>query len=454
MSIDYDEHVLYLKYEEQWERLRDVMEGSDQIKYKGTTYLPKLSGQTDDEYDSYKMRANFVNLSSRIVSTNTGLMFVKRPVINLPKSLSYLYHDTESFTSFNELFYSSVNETLLMGRVGVLINVKDERIVPIIYNTEDILNWSIRDGVIQNLTLREIEVVDGIEEIESIIYLDMEMMNDVGYVCKMTIMREGDVSVVYPTFRGRYLPFIPFCCINTKGVSFDPVKSPVLDVIDLNLSHYRSSADYEHGLHFVAMPTPVLTGISDISKVKIGASAIIMPETDCKAFYLEFLGQGLGALEKALSVKQAQISMFSARIQDTSTKGSESENIVKLRYATDTVTLHDIAIVVELLMSKVCEMILSWMGVQDDDWKIEINKNFVDSQLSHQELATLSSCLMDGTIDEATYIYNLRRGQIIEEGHNVDIKYKFKEPVEEEEDTAVVDKGLINNNLEETKDGI
>jgi hypothetical protein len=172
------------------------------------------------------------------------------------------------------------------------------------------------------------------------------------------------------------------------------------------------------------MPTPVLTGVSDVSKIRIGASAIVLPDTGSKAYYLEFLGQGLGSLEKALSVKQAQMSMFSARIQDTSTKGSESENIVKLRYSTDTATLHDIAVVVEQLMKKVCEMSLAWMGVIDDDWTIELDKNFIDSQLSYQELATLSECLMDGTIDEATYIYNLRRGQIIEEGHDMAIRYK------------------------------
>jgi len=427
----YDEHLSYTKYVTQWKRLRDVMEGSDRVKSQGEVYLPKLSGQTDPEYASFKMRANFVNLSSRIVSTNTGLMFKKAPVINLPEALSYLETDTESFMSMYELFYSTVGETLLMGRVGVMLDVQNDKIVPVLYRTEDIVHWTTKDGETLSVTLKEINIEDGTEEVETVIKYEMRSLPDVDKVCEVTKIVGDVIDVVVPTYRGRYITFIPFCCINTRGISLEPRKSPVLDVVDLNLSHYRSSADYEHGLHFVAMPTPVLTGISDISKVRIGASAIVLPNSDCKAFYLEFLGQGLDALSKALDKKQAQMSMFSARIQDTSTKGSESENIVKLRYSTDTATLHDIALVTEQLMVRTCEMALMWMGVEDNDWNIELDKNFIDSQLSYQELATLSQCLINGTIDDATYIYNLRRGQVIEEGHNMAIKFREQEKVEE-----------------------
>jgi len=423
----YTKHLQYVKFEEQWSRLRDVMEGSDKVKSMGEKYLPRLSGQTDKEYQSYITRANFVNLSSRIVNTNTGLMFKKDPTIKLPKSLEYLAQDTESFTSIYELFYTSVYETLLMGRVGVMLDVRDEKIVPVLYKTEDIVNWIAKKGVTYSVTLKELRDNDGIDEEEVIIRYDLIKDDKLDLVCRVTKLVGDDVQIIFPSYKGRLINFIPFCCINTKGIDFRPTKSPMLDVVDLNLSHYRSSADYEHGLHFVAMPTPVITGVSDISKVKIGASAIVLPDPNSRAFYLEFLGQGLSALEKSLSVKQAQISMFSARIQDTSTKGSESENIVKLRYSTDTATLHDIAVVVELLMRKVCEMALAWMGKVETGWVIELDKNFIDSRLSHQELATLSQCYMDGTIDKETYIYNLRRGQVIEEGHDMAINFKREE---------------------------
>ncbi len=437
-----NEHLNYSKYKDQWSRIRDVMEGSDKIKTEGTTYLPQLSGQTDPEYDAYKLRANFVNLSSRIVSTNTGLMFSKEPIINLPKVLKYLEKDTESFMSIYELFYSVTSESLQMGRVGVMLDVRDDLIVPVLYQTESIVHWVVEDGELVSVTLNETEIMDGVEEVDTVIEFNMIDDKERGYVCVVTKTSGDIISNIFPSYKGRHLSFIPFCCVNTRGISLEPAKSPILDVVDMNLSHYRSSADYEHGLHFVAMPTPVITGVSDIGNIKIGASAIILPDPKSQAFYMEFLGQGLNSLEKALSVKQAQISMFSARIQDTSTKGSESENIVKLRYSTDTATLHDIAIVVELLMRRVCDMILQWMGEVDENWVIELDKNFIDSKLSYQELQTLSDCLISGTIDEETYIYNLRRGQVIEEGHNMDVN--IKEAASEQSGAA---SGNIADNL-------
>jgi hypothetical protein len=463
MAELYDKHLQYIKFEEQWKRIRDVVEGSDKVKREGTLYLPKLSGQTEDEYESYKLRANFLNLTARIINTNTGLMFSKQPTIDLPKSIAYLYDDTETFTSIYELFYTSTREVLTMGRFGIMLDIDTDKagndiIIPVMYVTEDIVYWQTVDGELTRLVLKEIQIVDGTEEVEfvmdySLVIVDNEL------VCKVekTNTSTDEVSVIYPSFRGRSISMIPFCCVNTTGLNFTPVKSPVLDIVDLNLSHYRSSADYEHGLHFVAMPTPVLTGASDISKIKIGASAILLPDPNSKAFYLEFLGQGLNALEKALSNKQSQMSMFSARIQDTSTKGSESENIVKLRYSTDTATLHDIAIVVELLITKSCEMMLEWMGKGTEGLLIELDKNFIDSKLTHQELATLSDCLIKGTIDEATYVYNLRRGQVVEEGHNLKLNYKLEaeEDKGNEDEGGIGDKtGAIGDNTKEGDKGL
>ncbi len=60
MGIE-SKHPYYIKTEEQWQRIRDSYKGSDAIKQKGEHYLPQLSGQTDTEYQSYKMRGVYYN---------------------------------------------------------------------------------------------------------------------------------------------------------------------------------------------------------------------------------------------------------------------------------------------------------------------------------------------------------------------------------------------------------
>ncbi|MFX5825171.1 DUF4055 domain-containing protein, partial [Acinetobacter baumannii] len=86
-----------------------------------------------------------------------------------------------------------------------------------------------------------------------------------------------------------------------------------------NYAHYLVSADYEHGCHFAGLPTPVVTGYTPQNgpngeppeKLYIGsAAAWVFPQPDAKAYFLEFEGQGLDALEKNLSRKENQMAIL------------------------------------------------------------------------------------------------------------------------------------------------
>jgi hypothetical protein len=84
---------------------------------------------------------------------------------------------------------------------------------------------------------------------------------------------------------------------------------PILDLVNLNLAHYLINADYQHGCHFTGLPTPVVSGYEakENEKLYIGSAvAWVFPNPEAKATYLEFTGQGLGALgEKPRSQRGA-----------------------------------------------------------------------------------------------------------------------------------------------------
>lgn len=436
IKVEFDTHPTYDDFVDQWTRIRDCLEGQDKVKGKGTKYLPELSGQSTDEYKSYLLRATFFNLAARIVSANTGLIFNRNARIKAPKGLEHLNKDDETYTSLYELFSSTIEELLTVGRIGILVDIHKDLPIPVVFKTENILDWSFNDNKdLTELVLKEMIYDDNNEEVEIIYHLRLELIDN--KVVYLVDEYRDDVfsKMVIPNLKGTTLDYIPFVCGSVKGLSFDIIRSPILDIVDLNYSHYRTSADYEHALHFVAMPTPVITGAS-VDKIKIGASAIVLPNENSKAFYLEFIGQGINALEKALDKKQAQMSTFSARIQDTSTKGSEAEGIVKLRYSSDNATLFDIAVMSELILSSICNTIADWMGISVDK-SIVLDKDFIESKLSANELTSLTNALLKGAIDEETFIFNLRRGKMIDSDHKMKVSINT--------DTKIDNKNVIDN---------
>ena len=52
---------IYNKFLLKWQKCRDAVAGEDEIKFKGKIYLPRPSGMDDEDYDSYKGRAQFFN---------------------------------------------------------------------------------------------------------------------------------------------------------------------------------------------------------------------------------------------------------------------------------------------------------------------------------------------------------------------------------------------------------
>jgi hypothetical protein len=79
---------------------------------------------------------------------------------------------------------------------------------------------------------------------------------------------------------------IPFRFVNPRGNGCDVEKSPMYDICDLNIAHYRNSADYEESVFVVGQPTVYASGLTETwvkevlgGKLQIGARGIIpLPE--------------------------------------------------------------------------------------------------------------------------------------------------------------------------------
>lgn len=440
-----DLHPSYSLYSDQWQTCRDVYEGSDAVKAKGQRYLPRLTGQTDLEYAMYKQRALFYGITSKTVSALVGMASSKSPKVAVPDQMDPYFTD-QGGMQFLELWVNTLVDLLLIGRIGALVDAPADGGDPYVtlYPCENIRNWSVDDeGHLVMVTLFEsFYVPSGTDEFSQVLKQQYRVLRLVDGVYTVQIYDEtGQATGLpqVPQFAGKSMDYIPFFICNPFGLNSAMVKSPMLDIVSINLSHYMSSADLEHGRHFTGLPTPVAIGVDSGSTLHIGSmTAWIIPDPSGDAKYLEFTGQGLQSLEKALTEKQTQLASLSARFIDNSSRGSEAVDAVRLRFLSETSSLLTHVLATEALFNAVYKTVADIKGIDRDQVSITMNKDFLASRLSAKDVLDLISGYIQGGMSKDTLVFNLQRGEVLAPDRSVEDEIKaIKEPTPQPASTTI-----------------
>ena len=452
MAID-SEHPDYAKRKTQWEKLRDCNEGQEAVHGKTTTYLPKLSGQSDAEYKAYLNRSLFYGATARTVDGLTGMVFRKAPTIEVPAGLVNMIADVTldglDLTGFAE---EVVEDVVEVGRCGILVDhpatpagvtqaqAESLNMRPFLkhYDAESIFNWKTASRnnalVVTQVRLWECAPIGTTEfddsERKQIRILDL---NELGqyrqriFVEKKMIGADGEKweqfgGDIIPLKNGAPLNFIPFYFVGVKNGLPDAEKPPLIDLANANLSHYTSTADLEHGAHYTALPTAVITGHSDEvtdgttpAEYRIGAaSAWVFPNADTKVQYLEFQGQGLGALEKRVEAKENYMAALGARMLAPEKRAAEAADTLSIRNSGETSVLASLAASASQAIEDAVRFMAEWAGMTGNV-VFKLNNDFVASKMTAQELTALFQTYQGGGMAFADFLHNLKRGEIIQE---------------------------------------
>lgn len=421
MGIE-SKHPLYQDTENKWTRVRDSFLGSDAVKVKGEVYLPKLSSQDKDQYASYVMRAMYVNAIKNTVQGLVGAVMRIDPIINAPDRILELAEDiTGTGVTLNDFISNMLSEQLLMGRQGVLIDRTTERAYLSGYTTEQMTNWM--DGVI---VLKESyvshDINDPYDMDYEVQYRELMIDEDGKYLVRIWREYEGWSiwNEIYPTKVGQALDRIPFVALSGNELNLNPTQPPLMSLVDTNLSMYRTSADLEHGRHFTALPTPYVTGIDGDSELRIGSgTAWILPDSSSKAGYLEFTGQGLQALEKAIDEKRGIMASLGASLLQTQKSGVESADAVRLRQNSEASVLVGAVLSVQEGISKALSIMAEWEGVSGDI-EVSLNTDFTDTKINAQDLTALMGAWQSGGISHETFLHNMKKGEVIPDDVSVE----------------------------------
>jgi hypothetical protein len=464
-----------------WERIRTVLEGEDKVKEAGDKYLPRLSAQTDDEYNAYKMRAQFFNATGRTHGGLLGLIFGQDPNVIVPKDIEEWLDDVTltGMTFFG--FSKHVTDQILgPGRFGIYVDFDQDagRSYLVGYTTEQIINWRTerRKGkqfvtmVVLKESVESVQADPFVAEVQEryrVLLLepadggngkpifkvrlyqkrpnaapgkesptkrartartarlgnDDELMKEAAAAAKKPseVPTEGDFEIteIVPVIRGTPLEFIPFTFVGVTRNEADPERPPLEDVATVNLSHYRTSADLEHGRHFTGLPTAWVAGFDTDEELRIGSgTAWISKDASAKAGFLEFTGQGLKALEVALEQKEKQMAVLGARLLEQQKKEAETAETLKLRQAGESSVLASIATTVGEALTMALRFLDYWRtggALETDPQKIsaEMNTEFIDASLTSQEVTALVSAWQGKAISHLTLLHNFARTGIL-----------------------------------------
>lgn len=430
MSVKFT-HPLYHKFESKWKRCEDAVAGSDDIKDCGGEYLPKLSGQTDDEYDGYKARALWYGATARTIQGLAGAIMRKPPVVTVPDGMVEDLKDiTLSGTSLENLIASLTTETLKTGRNGLLVEMSNmggtnARPYWVMYTADQIVNWKTArvngEEKLILVVLKEYSAVEGEDEFEVKVQCVYRVLSldAAGYHVRIFTPRPNsdafDIEDITPVKRGTPLKEIPFCFIGSVNNDPTPAKPPLLDLVDVNLSHYKSSADLEHGRHFCGLPTPWAVGFDPkTTKLEIGSSRCwISKDANAKVGMLEFTGQGLGALVTALEEKAAEMAVLGARMLEAQKSSVEATQTHKIRLSGEQSALQSVAGSIGHATTKCLRWHALWKGIQAvEDIRAELNKDYAANGMTSEELSALTAALQAGSISYETFYYNLQRGEL------------------------------------------
>ncbi|EBR0181603.1 hypothetical protein DNV98_23835 [Salmonella enterica subsp. enterica serovar Enteritidis] len=275
-------HCEWVRYAPKWKKVRHALAGElvSYLRNVGLNEPDKAYGEARQaEYEAGGIVYNFTR---RTLSGMVGSVMRKEPEINIPKELEYLLKNADgSGVGLIQHAQDTLMEIDSVGRGGLLVDAPETGAAtaaeqnagllnPTIafYTTENIVNWRLtRVGSVNRVTmvvLRETwEYNEPGNEFETKYgeqYRVLDIDSDGNY--RQRLFRfdaEGgaqeDVVEIYPDLGESLRGVIPFTFIGATNNDATIDDAPLLPLAELNIGHYRNSADNEESSFVVGQPT-------------------------------------------------------------------------------------------------------------------------------------------------------------------------------------------------------
>jgi hypothetical protein len=432
----------YDKWQPIWKKCRDAIDGQEWVHEGGETYLPNPAQWDATLYKAYKLRATYFNACGRTLDGMTGLIFLKKPELVYPAALEPIINDIDMAGSDLMAFAEQlVDELGRVSRVGILIDYPSTQTIGLtvaeaqtlglrpyatIYKTESILDW--RFERINNKQMLSMVKLKECKEVQT-----GEFQYETKDIIRVLDLFEGRYRVrvyeqagnkewvltseIYPLMNNAPIREIPFVFDSVNGLDSDVKKPLLLDLVNMNLSHYRLMADYKHGLLFTGLPTPVFFGVQldDDDKINLGSTeALVFSNPDGHADYLEFQGQGLSALKEAINTEVELMSALGSRMLSPEKRAVESGEAAAIHRSAENAVLASLAHSASSALTRTLQWLAMWARASEEV-SVTLNTDFMPKEMDANMFRELTNAYLTGAISYNTYFFKLKEGEVIRE---------------------------------------
>lgn len=430
--------------------IKDTLDGEYAVKGKNDKYLPipnsvKAGKITDPYYLAYKTRALYYNVVAPTRDALVGQLNLRPPVIELPPQLEDIVKDiTGEGMSLEELIQHTENHVVPYGRAGLISDFPftenrevtrldvERGVQPIIRFVEP---WAIRnwfEAKVNNVKRLVLLVIEEAHE---------EMPNDSNYevqinthyrvyrlaphafhdglCCSVQLFDEDNELIedyLICNADGEPLREIPFECVGSENNDMSVDNPPFYNLSNINLAHYRNSADYEESAFLVGQPTPVYAGLPqewvDLyfkDGVPFGCRASVTLPEGATAQLLQALPNTLAF--EAMQHKEEQMIAIGAKLINPNQQVEKKEVEIQVEAASQKSVLLTIRNNVQAAIIRSLERCAAFIG-GEGEIKLEINDNFDLTAMTAEEMRWLIEVWNNGGISFTEFRENLRRSGI------------------------------------------
>lgn len=453
MSVDFV-HPDLAKKRNQYQLISDCIEGSEAVKAQGLLYLPDPDADTvfdrtagtNARYLGYRSRAVFYNVAQRTLAGLIGQIFLRNPNINVPNRLNIVKADIDGAgVTAVQQSKLACKYTLAYSRAGLYIDypktngattvadLESGEIRPTIalYHPSKIRNWRYtKVGAKWVLSLvvldEDYEYETASDKFQIEIKTQQRVLQLDNGVYSVEVWRDNELyEPLNPSGPdGKPLDEIPFTFIGVEA-NDGKVEAPAMFALcDLNIAHYRNSADHEEMLFICGQATPVASGLTaewaeKFGEIKLGSrTGVLLP---VNGEFTLVQAEERSAISAEMEHKEKQMVALGAKlveektVQRTATEASQDE-------AAETSALASVAKNVSAAYKFAFEWAAYFMGLGDrtsiegdDSIVFDLNSQFDLVKLSPEDRKQLMTEWQSGAITDKEYRDSLTQAGVASE---------------------------------------
>lgn len=425
-----------------WQTMAAVTRGTSYIRDLSETYLPQEPREDDDAYQTRVDRSVLSPYTSRLIETAAGTILRKPIQIEGDPYWIDLSQNIDGIGSnLDEYARRALVSSLTYGHSAILIdypaatgarNLAEERAMgrrPYFVHVDAPQIWGWRqESTMPGSPLTQIRIHEyttrplndfGEEQIEQmrVIYPGRYDLYTLGQDV-VEFSQTGDYSL-------DDIPVVPIYS-NRRGMLRS--QPPLLDIANLNITHYQRQADLIHALHIAAMPTLVLEGWDDTTgSATMGVNYAIAMQPGNKAYYVQSDATSFDAQMNELNSLEAQMSTLGVTKLLGQKFVAESADAKRIDQAQSNSVLAIISQELESALNQAFDFASRYVGIEPP--RIKVDRDFDFYRLIGQDVSVLSQLNESGKISDRLLLDVLRRGEVLPDNVDIEAELNATQPI-------------------------